>query len=626
MSAGTSVPSWSEVASVRSVGSTGGSFGIGPFRRRRSDTAGWGESTFHSMPIAAYWATRDGVILESNEAFRSLVGDRDLVGENLAALFGDHYSHVLITNLRPDTRLGGDIVAVHTHDGRTRHARHHAWLTPGADRIEGVLEDVTEQVALQGELDEAVERFRHAFGQGPVAMAMADPDNGKFVAVNEAMCRFLGYSEGELLGLGIADVTHPDHVEHDLGQFTRLARGELDVFETEKRYVRADGSSVWGLLSVSMINDPAGRPIYSLARVLDITDRKVAETEAHFRATVLQHVESAVIATDMDNVVTYWNPAAERLFGWSAGEALGTSIFDLVVPDEEEASFAGVMTALAETGMWQGEYVYRRREGTTFPAHVATRLIPGPNGDPAGWVGIAHDLTVRKEIEAHLTDLAAAKDEFIASISHELRTPLTAVMGFASLLRESMAVAGHAGEDGEMIEAILREATDLANIVDDLLLAGRSQLGRLDVDRSVVEIRSEIDRVQDSLGTSYPVTGDELVVVGDPMRVRQIVRNLITNALRYGGKSIAITVGRDRDQGVMVVADDGPGVAPGDTSRLFEPYWRERRHGQGDFVGVGLGLPISRMLAEAMDGTLEYERRGEWTLFELRLPLADAEA
>lgn len=576
---------------------------------------------FAEMPIAAYRATLDGVIVSANRALARFVAQSDLVGVGITEVLGTQYGERLLEVVRAGGRIEGERVSIGTADGTILHARHHAWPMVGSDLFEGIIEDLTARVAMQDELNASVELFRHAFSQGPVGMSMADPATGRFIAANPALCNMLGYSEEEMLSLTIADITHPEHREHDLAEMQRLARSEIDLFETEKRYLRADGGEMWGAVSVSMIRDTTGAPTYALARVQDLTTRRSAEADAHFKATVLEHVDSAVVVTDVEGRITYWNPAAQRLYRWEPDEVIGRRVIDVNVPRASIDAARQIMASLIEGGSWVGELEVGRRDGSTFVAHLASSVITDSDGAVIGIVGISHDLTQRKEIERQLTEMAASKDMFIAAISHELRTPLTAVVGFAELLEET--VAGTLpSEASEMLEAIVLQSNDLASIVDDLLIAVRGDIGRFDIDDEVVVLGTAVETVLVSLGLEPPVFGDEIRVIGDAARIRQIVRNLVTNSQLHGGNRIDVTAEPVGGRVRLVVSDDGPGVAEENVERLFEPYWRERRGERGAAIGLGLGLPISRMLAEAMGGTLDYERVGDESHFVLTLPAA----
>jgi PAS domain S-box-containing protein len=565
------------------------------------------------LPIAAYRATLDGVIVEGNAAFRALLEVDEAAGLDLAVLLGQEVRDRALAVLKRHGVSDDETASV---VAPFRHLRHRAWRVNGSEFIEGILEEPTTQGGL------SADRFRRTFGRGSVPMVLADPVSQRFIAVNDAMCRFIGYSEAELLQLRLPEISDPDDWHASLGDFEAMIRGDSDVFEAEKRYVRADGSQVWGAVTVTLVGDGTGAPIRSLARIQDISGRKAAEADAHFKEAVLEHIGTAVVVTDISGLISYWSPGAEQLYQWDSAQAIGRPLNELIIPEENFEEAAELMDFIRSGGRWNDEFLQVRRDGSRFVAQVFIRVVTDPSGRPTGTVGVAYDLTDRKAVERGLRDLAAAKDEFIASISHELRTPLTAVIGFAELLRE-LAAEVLSTDAVEMAEAIVQESNDLAYIVDDLLVAARSTVDKMSVLQEVVDLRDLIERVSSTLGFGYASTGSQGLVVGDAARIRQIVRNLLVNARKYGSPPIGVSVEEAGDMVRLVVVDHGLGIDPTHIDTIFHPYWRERRLEHASTTGLGLGLPISRLLAEAMGGSIEYSRDGDETRFTLTLPVAD---
>lgn len=221
-----------------------------------------------------------------------------------------------------------------------------------------------------------------------------------------------------------------------------------------------------------------------------------------------------------------------------------------------------------------------------------------------------------------LENLLSSKNQFLASVSHELRTPLTSVVGFAELLRDPTIKMSDTDRQ-EMVSLVAEQGFDLANIIEDLLVAARSEAGELEVSRVPVNVSAQAAQVLEALGRKaeipISVNGDAARAVGDPGRVRQVIRNLLTNALKYGGGNVRIEVNQSEGSVLLEVIDNGPGVAAGEAERIFEPY--SRGHTQTEAPGsVGIGLAISRELAGRMNGDLRYTRRNGETVFQFALP------
>ena len=228
----------------------------------------------------------------------------------------------------------------------------------------------------------------------------------------------------------------------------------------------------------------------------------------------------------------------------------------------------------------------------------------------------------RQEAYQRLERLVASKDEFVASVSHELRTPLTVVVGLANELRDGSGSFTEA-EKGEFIDLIADQGNEVANIVEDLLVIARADIGRISVLPEEVDLRAHVRDALVGMKDHELVStvGEAPAVWADPTRVRQVLRNLLTNAVRYGGNQVRIELGVIGDKARLEVCDDGPGIDEIDHDRIFEAYHRAH-HRQGQPASVGLGLTVSKRLAELMGGDLTYYRKEGWSVFSLSLPLA----
>ncbi len=234
--------------------------------------------------------------------------------------------------------------------------------------------------------------------------------------------------------------------------------------------------------------------------------------------------------------------------------------------------------------------------------------------------------TAQQDLEALLSDkqkLVESKDQLIASVSHEIRTPLSSIVGFAHLLNESSNLSPE--ERKEMIELVVQQSGDLTNIVDDLLVAAKADIGQLEVSRVSVDLRAQAAQAIEGLDPDSrravelePTTTARCM--GDPARVRQIVRNLVSNAVKYGGPAISVDAVAGSDFGHLMVRDDGPGVPEAQREKIFEAYQRGEAP-SGLAPSLGLGLHISRFLARRMGGDVTYRYDGG-SVFELALPIS----
>ncbi|HVR33023.1 MAG TPA: HAMP domain-containing sensor histidine kinase [Acidimicrobiia bacterium] len=226
----------------------------------------------------------------------------------------------------------------------------------------------------------------------------------------------------------------------------------------------------------------------------------------------------------------------------------------------------------------------------------------------------ATDITAQRKAEEELSFQLSGRDRFIATVSHELRTPLTGAMGMLE-----MVIAGDVTDDerDEMVQLALLQVNDMADIVEDLLVAARAANGMLTVNSSSTDVSAAVRSVLSVAADSFDQSIEPRVMTwADPVRVRQIVKNLVTNAVRYGGPNRGVVVRTEGRLAVVEVTDDGPSLAPDFVTRMFEPY--ERIDGPTT-ESVGLGLTVARTLAHLMGGDVTYHHDVVAT-FRLTLP------
>lgn len=304
--------------------------------------------------------------------------------------------------------------------------------------------------------------------------------------------------------------------------------------------------------------------------------------------------------------------------------SLNTSLFTEATLD----SFLDIAEAVAERRLRVGlEMAGQTAKGERLHAMVDYAAMESDGAvDFSRVVMTFADITDRKRDEERMEGLIRVKDEFLATVSHELRTPLSAVVASAALLEEGWRDNTY-DETAELLGFITRESQELAHIIEDLLVGARADSGRLVVAPEAVHVESEVDSVlwvarRPLEGHSVTVDVGDLKVWADAVRLRQILRNLLTNAGRYGGDVVEIRGRSASGTARIEVIDDGPGIQEGEWEAIFEPY-----HGmiadRGLPGSVGLGLTVSRQLARLMGGDLVYHHGGEGSVFTLTLPETD---
>jgi PAS domain S-box-containing protein len=389
------------------------------------------------------------------------------------------------------------------------------------------------------------------------------------------------------------------------------AQGSVNV--TSLHGSAIDGILHWAAPVVDHKRD-LSRVVLAFADFAETRKARIAlqRIEERLRA-VVSASPILLFALDRYGVFTLSEGQALQALRLSPGEAVGRSAFELFRDSPELVR--AVRRALSGDSL-------------TTSADVRGRVLDvrlGPmweNGDVSGVIGVGNDVTERRRATEQLEQLVRSKDQFVASVSHELRTPLTAVVGFAQELRDNL--ARFDDEDVEtLVGMIAEQSIEVADLVEDLLVAARSDVDTIAVIPEPVEFFEQVELVLTAWGpddtSRVELRGDPVKVFADPIRLRQILRNLLSNGRRYGGHSMVVQARLFGEMVIVQVRDNGEGIPVRDRAKIFDPYFRGQR-GQGTGSSVGLGLTVSSQLAKLMDGDLVYRYEDGWSTFELSLP------
>lgn len=434
----------------------------------------------------------------------------------------------------------------------------------------------------------------------------------------------------------IRRVTQPLRTLRD----TAEAVGRGDFTQRVKQFSRDECGEVAGAFNQMTDNLLTSRTeLEKTVQTLQSTDARLRESEEQLRLTIESARDHMICTLDAQGRVQRWNGAAERMLGHTTAEAQGLAYASFFTAEERTA---GVPEKLLATAASHGREAYEgwrvRRNGARFWAEVTlSRLTDG-----IGFVEIARDATQRKEAEEALRgarDAAEmanrAKTEFIANMSHELRTPMNSIIGMSSLLlNEQLPI-----ETRDSVQTIRTSADSLLEIIDDILDVSKIEAGRLDLESQPYDLCGCIERVIDVSGASSAGREVELVVhlardlpavlVGDALRLRQVLGNLINNALKFTELGrVTLSVSRiktaDNEQELLFsVEDTGIGIPADQLDRLFKMFSQVDASTTRRFGGIGLGLAISKRLVELMGGTIGVESevgRGSRFFFSIKLP------
>jgi PAS domain S-box-containing protein len=453
---------------------------------------------------------------------------------------------------------------------------------------------------------------------------------GRITAWNREAERTFGWARSAVVGRLLRDTIIPpryrERHQEGLRRFLETGEGPLLGKRVEITALHRSGHEFPVELTISPLRH-AGQWTFH-AFLHDISDRyRTHEAQARL-ATLVEHSADAIIARSADGRVTSWNPAAERLFGYSAAEMIGRTVSRVVPPDRAGESEELLARAVGGEAIAGFETQRLRKDGTL----VDVSITISPIRDDAGRVSelslIARDISERKRAERALSEAyeeisraSELKSQFVAITSHELRTPLTSIAGFAQTMLSRWEQM-HEGDKRRFLELIDGQAARLRRLVDNLLLVSRIEAGKVSGVPRAVDLEAAAREVATELRLDEDVAVEadaEPVALADPDHAHQILVNYLENARRYGDAPYHVRI---RDEGTSVVTavcDHGPGVPDDFVPALFETFTQART----DTAGSGLGLAIVKGLAEASGGEAWYEpNEPQGARFCLRLPRA----
>lgn len=366
--------------------------------------------------------------------------------------------------------------------------------------------------------------------------------------------------------------------------------------------------------------------------------QNTAEVQEYL-AAIISSSDDAIISKNLNGVITSWNPAAERIFGYKAEEVIGKHITTIIPQDRLEEEDTIIATLKRGERVEHFETWRRHKEGRLVPVSVTISPIRDASGTIIGASKIVRDINDRIQVQEALRDLHRRKDEFMANLSHELRTPMNAVIGLANLLKRSTTLSER---DRKFVDTLKISADNLLELLNDMLDFAKIEADSVQLEHVLFNLEEQVQAVASVMRVKSDEKHLNLLVdyapglqrnfLGDPLRIQRILTNLVSNAIKFtemGRVAIHIN-GQERQDGetvdvILKISDTGIGIAEDRLKVIFERFSQADASITRRYGGTGLGLAIIHGLTEKMGGSIEVESTlGQGTTFTVHLPLIKA--
>ena len=595
---------------------------------------------------------RDGITLLANDSAARLFGFKsaeEMNGFELAQLYPASSHEVL--RERRKTLLAQPIgksldlaeVQLHAIDGRriTVQANGVRVNAPDGPAVLALYHDITERVTIEAALRRSEAMLSHLFATSPDLITLTDMETGTYVMVNPSFTRVCGYAADEVVGRSSLDLGIWHDIEQRRSILSAVKLGD-EVVDVETLFRTKAGQTVTVLVSAGRFSMD-GRD-YLVMNGRDVTESQRARLE---HAAILKNA-SIGIALTRDQRFLQANPRFESMFGWEAGTLVGAPGTAVWGSQEDYENFGRLASPLLIQGkLVEFEQQMARRDGSLFWCRLLAQVVDPTHPTRAGTIWIAEDVTERRQIDQALAaarDVAEAasraKSAFLANTSHEIRTPLNGLLGLANL---AMQPGIEAARRQQYLEQIQDSAQSLAGIISDILDLSKIEAGKFSLEAVPFNLHALLKAVHHAYHSLAQARSLELeihiadnvpaTVSGDPVRLRQILSNFITNGLKFTERGrVQIGVARSTDPACphhirFTVSDTGAGIDAATQQRLFQPFTQADDSTTRRFGGTGLGLSICKELAALMDGHVGmHSAPGHGSRFWAEVPLPETAA
>ncbi len=537
-----------------------------------------------------------------------------------------------------------------------------------------VSSDITERKIAGEELLQSRAKLQLTIDEAPISVAMVGL-NQRFLFGNKAFCAFIGYNEEEIKDKTISDITWPEDRLLGMEDMAEIVKGNKTTSKLEKRYVRKNGSLVWGEVTISLLRNNQGQPLYFLPIIQDITDRKKAEITRQIQFNIAREV---VLAETLERFLLMVREQLGRLLDtsnffvalYNAENDVLRKVIYLDEKDEflewkAEGTFSGFVAKRGKT------LLLNREEAHVFAKSHHINLTGSPS---ECWLGVplrldqmvigvmvvqsytnpaeydhasvalmemvAHELSFYVERRKMIDDLVAAKERaeesdrlksaFLANMSHEIRTPLNSIIGFSELLsgeendpKEVIRFSSIIQSSGNRMLQLISNLIDISKIESGTEPVRYSQVSPVRIIEEVVsEFQLMSEKKSITIIGSFPTGMSDLTLRTDSLKLEQIISNLVNNALKFTTQG-SIEVGLDKrsEDVVLFVRDTGIGIPANKLDQIFDRFYQVNSAKSLRSEGAGLGLSLCKGMVELLGGRIWVEsEEGKGSTFWFTLP------
>ncbi|MBN2239652.1 MAG: PAS domain S-box protein [Dehalococcoidales bacterium] len=509
--------------------------------------------------------------------------------------------------------------------------KRYGWIT--------LANDITERKKVEESLRESEERFSTAFRSVPDSIVISRLEDGLYLEVNDSFVELTGYSREEIIG-NVADKLGVWVNRNDRLKVLSIIKEKGRVENYEHEFRKKSGEMGTGLITVEPLDIGGVRCMISV--ITDITERKKAEEQLRYQASLVDNVTEAIISHDENLKILSFNKAAERIFQVSKDEVIGKDIRDLCRIEPVDGTMQDIRDSVQQKGFWRGEAIHHLNSGISIHMRISTIVVEGNNKGKPSYVLIMSDVTEEKKAERELKqhyereielrqeieNEMKKRTEFSAAIVHELKTPLTAIISSSDLFVET----AEEGPLKRLARNINLSAYELDKRTNELLDMTKGELGILNIEPKPLDFYEMIKSMEIDFVTLLSRKKQTFIldlpeslpkIKGDESRLRQVIFNLINNAVKYTGEGGTITfaVTANTADVKVEIRDTGSGLSVKEQEYVFEPYQQliEGKRAEG---GMGLGLAIARNIITVHGGKIWVEsRKGKGSSFCFTLPL-----